>query len=115
MVAIEIEEDFIFDDLGDATFVDKLVFDTEVALFEVGEIKIDDEFDLVIHLMFEDALDGRIIQFCHLDDGMSYFTALAIPIGDEILGFVHVPFVEIVVKLDPVFAIFGSHTLAESQ
>ena len=115
MVAIEIEEDFVFDDLGDAASVDKLVFDAEVALFEVREIEIDDEFDLIIHLVFEDALDGRIIQFCHLDDGMSDFTALAIPIGDEIFGFVHVPFIEIVVKLDSVFAIFSGHTLAGSQ
>jgi len=115
MITVEIEEDFVFHDFRDTAFVDKLVFDTEVALFKIRKVDIDDQFDLVIHLVLESVLDGRIIQFCHLDDGMGDFAALAIPIGDEILGFVHVPGIEIIVKLDPVFTKFSSDTLAESQ
>src|SRR5688572_607671 len=82
MVAIEIEENFVFDHSGDATFADKLLLHTEVALFHVGEIEIDDQFYLIIHLVLEDALDIGIVKFCQLDDSMGYFPSLAVPVRD---------------------------------
>ena len=112
MVAVEVEEHFVFDDPGDATFADKLLLHPEVTLFHIGEIEIDDQFYLIIHLMLEDTLDIGIVKFCQLDDSMGYFSSLAVPIGDEIFGFVHIPEVKVVMVLDPVFAKFSSHCLA---
>ena len=112
MVAIEIEEDFVFNHLGDAAFADKLLFGAKVALLHVSEIHIHDQLDFVIHLVLKHILDFSIIQFCHLDDGMRYFPAFAIPVGDEIFGFVHIPVVEIIVVLYPVFSEFRIDGLA---
>ena len=111
MIAVKVQEDFVFDDFGDATLVDKLVFDAEITLFEVGEIDIDDQLDLIIHLVLEHLLDGRIIEFCQLDDSMRDLAALTIPVRDEILRLVHVPDIEVIVKLDAVFTEFSGYAL----
>ena len=111
MIAIEIQEDFIFDHFGDPALAHKLLPDAQVALFHVREIEIYDELDLVIHFVLEDVLDGRIIEFCHLDDSMGDLTALAIPVGDEILRLVHIPLAEVIVVLNPVFTEFSDNVL----
>src|SRR6187402_715023 len=107
VVSIEIEDDFVFNNFCNSAFADKLFLHAEVALFHVGEIEINDKLNLIIHLMLKDILDVGIVEFCQLDDSMGYFTAFAIPVGDEIFGFVHIPLVKIIMVLDPVFSEFG--------
>src|SRR4030095_4349139 len=112
MITIKIKEDFILDNFCYSFIADKLFSGPQVTLLHVCEIRVDNELDLIIHLVLQDALDGWIIQFCHLDDSMSYFPPFAIPISDEIFGLVHIPMGKIIMELNPVFTKFSIDILA---
>ena len=113
MIAIEIEEDLIFDDFRNPALTDKLFPDAEITLLHVREIQIDDQLDLVIHLVFEDILDGRIIQFRHLHDSMSDFPSFAVPVGDKVFSLIHIPLIKVIMVLNPVFTEFSDHILTK--
>ena len=74
-----------------------------VALVNVRNIRVNDDFHLIVKAVFERFLDFVVIHFSHLGGGLTNKTTLTVPISNEIFAFVLAPFVERTVVLHPIF------------
>ena len=104
VVAVEVYKHLVAHHFGFAGAELEDVVGADVALFEVAEVAEDQHFKFFGALVFEQLLNGGKIILAGLQGGLCHVAGVAVPIGDEISGFVIEPPVNLSVVLHPVFA-----------
>ncbi len=106
VIAVEIDKNLIAHYFGLAARIGKSLLAAHIALFDVGEVHIHHQLELVVDAVLHDALHRQKLLLGYLHGSLAYVAALAVPVGDEVLAFVFAPLVEVAVVLHAVFAEF---------
>ncbi len=103
VIAVKINEHFIARYFRLSARIHKSFFAADVALLEVGEVGIDDNFDFIVHPVLQNILYLVVVVFRALHHKLPDVATFAVPIGDKILTLVLRAFVIVLVKLHPIF------------
>ena len=106
VVAGEIDEHLVADDLGLPTQVFKGLLRADVTLFQIGQIGINDDLNLTIHPVFQQTLNFGEILFGQHHHRLPDVARFSVPVGSKVPTLVLRPLVVFLMILHPVLAKF---------